>query len=359
MKKFDLENEAKKLFTPNIINTVSLIHEYKGKQTLYIETKKDSLTNLLNIAKIQSAEYSNKIEGIKTTDVRIKELINDKVAPKNRNEEEIAGYRDVLELIHENYDNIPITSSFILQLHKISYRYSSSFIGGKFKTTDNIIEEIDEFGNKKIRFKPISAFETPFAVVELCNNYNELIQKGEIDPLILIPIFILDFLSIHPFTDGNGRMSRLLTLLLLYKSGYIVGKYISIEKIVENTKESYYEALQKSSVNWHTNNNDCSFFTEYYLGIILRAYKDFSNRIEYMTNKKMTAKERILLLIEKNISKISKKQITEICPDISISTIEKALNELIGEEKILKIGDGRYTSYIINNEKIIYKEIKK
>ena len=350
MKKFDLEKESKKLFTTNIINAVSLIHEYKGKQTLYIETKKDSLINLLNIAKIQSAEYSNKIEGIKTSDVRIKELINEKVAPKNRNEEEIAGYRDVLELIHESYDNIPITPNIILQLHKILYKYSSSSIGGKFKMTDNVIEEIDEIGNKKIRFKPISAVETPIAIEKLCNNYNELIQKSEIDPLILIPIFILDFLSIHPFTDGNGRMSRLLTLLLLYKNGYIVGKYISIEKIVENTKESYYETLKKSSINWYTNNNDYSFFTEYYLSIILRAYKDFSNRIEYMTNKKMTAKDRILLLIEKNIAKISKKQITEICPDISISTIEKALSELVNEETILKIGDGRYTSYIINNE---------
>ena len=168
---------------------------------------------------------------------------------------------------------------------------------------------------------------------------------------MVIPIFILDFLSIHPFTDGNGRMSRLLTLLLLYQNGYIVGKYISIEKIVENTKESYYDTLKKSSINWHNNSNDYSFFSEYYLSIFLRAYKDFSNRIEYMTNKKMTAKERILLLIEKNISKISKKQITEICPDISVTTIEKALNELINEELILKIGDGRYTSYIMNNEK--------
>lgn len=351
MKKFDLENEAKKLFTPNIINTISLIHEYKGKQALYIESKKDSLTNLLNIAKIQSAEYSNKIEGIKTTDFRIKELINEKVVPKNRNEEEIAGYRDVLELIHENYDNIQITPNIILQLHKILYKYSSSSMGGKYKMSDNVIEESDEYGNRKVRFKPISSFETPIAVERLCNNYNQLILKDEIDPLLLIPLFVIDFLCIHPFTDGNGRMSRLLTLLLLYKSGYIVGKYISIEKIVENTKESYYDTLKKSSVNWYENNNNYSFFTEYYLGIILRAYKDFSNRIEYMTNKKMTAKERILLLIEKNISKMSKKQIMETCPDISISTIEKALNELLNEELILKIGDGRYTSYIINNER--------
>jgi len=316
-----------------------------------LNNKKDTLETLLKVAKIESTSSSNKIEGISTTDKRINEIVNQKLEPKNRNEEEIAGYCDVLELIHENYDNIPITSSIILQLHKILYKYSSTSIGGKYKMNDNVIEEIDEMGNKKIRFKPISAVETPIAIDNLCKNYNELIQKKEIDPLLLIPIFILDFLSIHPFADGNGRMSRLLTLLLLYQNGYIVGKYVSIEKIVENTKESYYDTLKSSSINWHNNNNDYSFFSEYYLSIILRAYKDFSNRIEYMTNKKMTAKERILLLIEKNISKISKKQITEICPDISVTTIEKALNELINEELILKIGDGRYTSYIINNEK--------
>lgn len=185
MRNFNLEIEVKKLFTSNIINTVSLIHEYKGKQDLYIKTKKDSLTNLLNIAKIQSVEYSNKIEGIKTTDTRIKELINEKVAPKNSNEEEIADYRDVLELIHENYDNIPITSNIILQLHKTLYKYSSLGIGGKYKINDNVIEETDEYGNKRIRFKPISAFETPFAIDNLCKNYNELIQKKRIRPFTI------------------------------------------------------------------------------------------------------------------------------------------------------------------------------
>ena len=351
MKKIDLETNAKELFTSNIINTISLIHEYKGKQALYIESKKDSLTNLLNVAKIQSAEYSNKIEGIEVTDSRIKEIINEKVAPKNRNEEEIAGYCDVLKLIHESYDDIPLSSNIILQLHKMLYKYSSSSIGGKYKMANNIIEETDELGNKKIRFKPVSAVETPIAIETLCNNYNEVISKNEIDPLLLIPLFILDFLCIHPFTDGNGRMSRLLTLLLLYKSGYIVGKYISIEKLIENTKESYYDTLQKSSINWHNDENDYIYFAEYYLSIILRAYKDFSNRIDYMTNKKMNAKNRIFLVIEKNISKISKKQIIEICPDISPTTIEKALSDLTKDELILKIGDGRYTSYIINNEK--------
>ena len=278
MREYNLENEAKNILKNNIVNIVSMIHEYKGKQTLYIEANPDILTSLLKIAKIQSTEYSNKIEGIRTTDKRINELINDKVKPKNRNEEEIAGYRDVLELIHENYENMDIKPNIILQMHKYLYKYSSKSIGGKFKDAENAIEEIDENGNRKIRFKPVSAFETPRAIDELCSSYNYEIQREIIDPLILIPIFILDFLSIHPFNDGNGRMSRLLTLLLLYKSGYIVGKYISIEKIVENTKETYYDTLQQSSIKWHENKNNYEFFVEYYLGIILSAYKDFSNR---------------------------------------------------------------------------------
>ena len=272
------------------------------------------------------------------------------MAPKNRNEEEIAGYRDVLELIHENYENMDITPNVILQMHKYLYKYSSKSIGGKFKDSENIIEETDEKGIKKIRFKPLSAFETPQAMNELCTSYNNEINVNEIDPLFLIPIFILDFLSIHPFNDGNGRMSRLLTLLLLYKSGYIVGKYISIEKIVEKTKESYYDTLQKSSVKWHNNENNYEFFVEYYLGIILSAYKDFSNRVEYISNKKMTIKERTETIIRNNLGKISKKEIVDMCPDVSVGSIERALNELLKDEKILKVTGGRYTKYIYINK---------
>ena len=349
MREYNLENEAKNILKNNIVNIVSMIHEYKGKQTLYIEANPDILTSLLKIAKIQSTEYSNKIEGIRTTDKRINELINDKVKPKNRNEEEIAGYRDVLELIHENYENMDIKPNIILQMHKYLYKYSSKSIGGKFKDAENAIEEIDENGNRKIRFKPVSAFETPRAIDELCSSYNYEIQREIIDPLILIPIFILDFLSIHPFNDGNGRMSRLLTLLLLYKSGYIVGKYISIEKIVENTKETYYDTLQQSSIKWHENKNNYEFFVEYYLGIILSAYKDFSNRAEYLTNKKMTVKERTESIIKNHFGKISKKEIADMCPDINKGSIERALRELLYEDKILKITGGRYTKYIYNN----------
>lgn len=350
MRIYNLKKEAEKLLNNNIVNLISSIHEYKGKQTLYIEANHDVLTNLLNIAKIQSTEYSNKIEGIQTTDARINELVNDKVKPRNRNEEEIAGYRDVLELIHENYENMDITPNVILQMHKYLYKYSPKSIGGKFKDTENAIEEIDQNGKRKIRFKPVSAFETPRAIEELCDSYNTEISKEEIDPLILIPIFIIDFLSIHPFNDGNGRMSRLLTLLLLYKSGYIVGKYISIEKIVENTKESYYDTLQQSSINWHDNTNNYEYFVQYYLGIILSAYKDFSSRVEYITNKKMTVKERTEIIIKKHLGKISKTEIVNMCPDISEGSIERALRELLNEEKILKITGGRYTKYIYNNK---------
>ncbi len=350
MRKYNLKNEVNSIHTNNIINLVSAIHEYKGKQTLYIEAKQDIITSLLNIAKIQSTEYSNKIEGIETTDKRINELVNDKVKPKNRNEEEIAGYRDVLELIHENYENIDITPNIILQMHKYLYKYSSKSIGGKFKDSDNILKKTDEKGNKKVRFKPTSAFETPKAIEELCSSYNEEIKLGEIDPLFLIPIFILDFLSIHPFNDGNGRISRLLTLLLLYKSGYIVGKYISIEKIVENTKESYYDTLEQSSKKWHENKNNYEFFVEYYLGIILSAYKEFADRVEYMSNKKMTIKDRTETIIKNHLGKISKQEIAEMCPDISIGSIERVLSQLLKEDKILKITGGRYTTYIYNNK---------
>ena len=351
LRNYDLNKECKKILNNNIINLISSIHEYKGKQTLYIESKSDVLTNLLDIAKIQSTEASNKIEGIYTTDERIKEIVNNRVKPKNRNEEEIAGYRDVLTLIHENYEYMDITPNIILQMHKNLYKYSSKSYGGHFKDSENAIEEIDEKGNRSIRFKPVSAFETPKAIEDLCNSYNLEIQKNEIDPLMLIPVFILDLLCIHTFIDGNGRMSRLLTLLLLYKSGYIVGKYISIEKIVENTKESYYSTLEQSSTNWYEEKNDYTYFSEYYLGIILSAYKDFSDRVEYITNKKMNAKDRVASIIKNHIGKITKQEIVERCPDISIGTIERVLKELLDANIILKISGGRFTSYTYNNKK--------
>ena len=350
MRKFNLLEEYHSIISnSNIINLISKIHEYKGKQSYLLETKKDSLETLLKVAKIQSTSSSNKIEGIYTTDKRIEKIVNQKLEPKNRNEEEIAGYRDVLTLIHENYNFIDINKNTILQLHRDLYKYTGYSYGGKFKNSQNYIEEENEKGEKKIRFTPLSPVETPIAIEELCKNYNELVNNESCDLLVLIPIFILDFASIHPFNDGNGRMSRLLTLLLLYKANYMVGKYISIEKIIEETKESYYDTLEKSSLNWHNNENDYSYFVEYYLGIILNAYREFDSRINIVENKKITAYDRIIGIFKDNIIPIDKAFIINKCPDLSETTIERALNKLLKEDKIVKISGGRYTKYKWNN----------
>ena len=350
MRKFNLMEEYSSVISNNnIINLISKIHEYKGKQSFLLDTKKDTLETLLKVAKIQSTSSSNKIEGIYTTDKRINEIVNKKLEPKNRNEEEIAGYRDVLSLIHENYDFIDINQNTILQLHKYLYKYTGYGYGGKFKNSQNYIEEENENGEKKIRFTPLSPVETPIAIEDLCKNYNELVNNEMCDLLVLIPIFILDFVSIHPFNDGNGRMSRLLTLLLLYKAGYMAGKYISIEKIIEETKESYYETLEKSSIKWNNNENDYSYFVEYYLGIILNAYRDLDSRLNIVENKKLTSYDRIINIFKDNIIPIDKSFILNKCPDLSEITIERNLNKLLNEDKIIKISGGRYTKYKWNN----------
>jgi Fic family protein len=350
LRKFDLMEEYNNIISNiNIINLVSKIHEYKGKQSYLLDSKKNTLKTLLNVAKIQSISSSNKIEGIYTADKRINKIVNQKLEPKNRNEEEIAGYRDVLALIHENYKFIDINENTILQLHRDLYKYTAYSYGGKFKNSQNYIEEENEKGEKKIRFIPLSPIETSIAIHDLCQNYNELVNKELCDLLVLIPIFILDFVSIHPFNDGNGRMSRLLTLLLLYKADYMVGKYISIEKIIEETKDSYYDTLEKSSVKWHENKNDYSYFVEYYLGIILDAYKEFDYRINNDENNKITAYDKIINIFKDNIIPIDKAFLMNKCPNLSETTIERTLNKLLREDKIIKISGGRYTKYKWNN----------
>ena len=349
MRSFNLKEEYNSVISNNnIVNLISKIHEYKGKQSYLLDTKKDTLETLLKAAKIQSTSSSNKIEGIYTSDKRINELVNKKLEPKNRNEEEIAGYIDVLSLIHENYNYIDITLNTILQLHRDLYKYTGYSYGGKFKNSQNYIEETNENGEKKIRFVPLSPVETPIAIQELCENYNQIVNNEYCDLLVLIPIFILDFVSIHPFNDGNGRMSRLLTLLLLYKADYIVGKYISIEKIIEDTKDSYYDTLEKSSISWHNNQNDYSYFVEYYLGIILKAYKELDSKLNIVDNKKITSYDRITNIFKENIIPIDKAFIINKCPDLSETTIERLLNILLKEEKIIKISNGRYTKYKSN-----------
>lgn len=310
----------------------------------------DVLVDLIEVAKIQSTESSNKIEGIYTSDERLKKIVLNKTIPKSRDENEIAGYRDVLNTIHENYEHIPIRGTFILQLHKDLYKYEDSGIGGVFKNSDNIIEEVDSDGNKSARFIPVSAWETPEAVEKLCKAYKNGGENSEIDSLILIPMFVLDFLSIHPFKDGNGRLSRLLTLLLLYKSDYVVGKYISIEKLIEQTKEAYYAALKESSIGWHEGQNDYEPFVSYMLGIVIAAYRDFFDRTKLLEEKKVAKPNRIEEEIKNNLGTITKTEIMKRVPGVSQTTIQRTLTELTKNGKIKKLGGGRYSKYTWNWE---------
>ena len=324
--------------------------DYKeGEQTLFIEAKADTLSQLVDIAKIQSIEASNKIEGIYTSDERLKALVKDSTRPRTRNEREIAGYRDVLNTIHENHDYIPPKPSIILQLHRDLYKFEGMDIGGRYKTSDNIIEEQDAEGNKSVRFRPMPAWETPEAIEKICQSYDEALNSENIDALIIIPMFVLDFLCVHPFNDGNGRISRLLTLLLLYRSGYIVGKYISIEKLIEQTKEIYYESLQLSSAGWHENKNDYEPFVKYMLGVIVAAYRDFSSRVSLLTTQGMSKPDRVKEIIRATLGPITKTEILAKCPDISQVTVQRALADLVDKGDIVKLGGGRYTKYIWNN----------
>ncbi len=349
MRSFDYKEEWKKLLTPEIVTYLTQIHEFKGEQTLFIEAKADTLSQLVDIAKIQSTEASNKIEGIYTSDERLKALVKDSTRPRTRDEREIAGYRDVLNTIHENHDYIPPKPSIILQLHRDLYKFEGMDIGGRYKTSDNIIEEQDAEGNKSVRFRPMPAWETPEAIEELCQSYDEALNSGNIDALILIPMFVLDFLCVHPFNDGNGRLSRLLTLLLLYRSGYIVGKYISIEKLIEQTKEIYYESLQLSSSGWHENKNDYEPFVKYMLGVIVAAYREFSSRVSLLTTQGMSKPDRVKEIIRATLGPITKTEILAKCPDISQVTVQRALADLVDKGEIIKLGGGRYTKYIWNN----------
>lgn len=351
MRRIDYTKTWHKLLTPDIVSLLTRIHEYKGEQTLFVEAKADTLQQLMEIAKIQSTEASNKIEGIYTSDERLKMLLKDKTMPKTRNEQEIAGYRDVLNSIHESHDHIPPRPTFILQLHRDLYRFSGLDAGGKYKSSDNVIAEIDEQGNKTVRFQPVPAWETPGAIDTLCKAFDEVMAEGKADPLLVIPMFVLDFLCIHPFNDGNGRMSRLLTLLLLYRAGYIVGKYISVEKAIEQSKTTYYEALQESSFDWHEEQNDYEPFVRYLLGIIVSAYREFSTRVKLITTSGLSKPERVREVIKDTLGTVTKAELMAKCPDISQATIQKTLNELLSAGEILKISGGRYTKYTWNREK--------
>ena len=285
MRTFDYFALKNKTWDNEILGLVAQIHECKGRQELYLKQKPEELDKLIEIAKIQSTEASNEIEGIRTTNTRLKQLVADKTTPRNRDEEEIMGYRDVLNTIHENYEYIPIRANYILQLHRDLFRYSEKGTGGHFKNTQNYISAADSEGNEFVLFTPVAPYETSAAVNAICESYNRMIDTQEIDALILIPVFIHDFLCIHPFNDGNGRMSRLLTTLLLYRSGYVIGKYISLESKIAKNKNLYYDALEACQRGWHENQEEPAPFIKYLLRTILAAYRDFEERVDLVREK--------------------------------------------------------------------------
>ena len=345
MRNFDYVGLKNQKWDSETVAYIAAIHEAKGRQELYLKQKPQELDKLVEIARIQSTETSNEIEGIRTTNTRLKQLLSDKTTPRTYDEEELVGYRDALNVIHENYEYIPVTANYILQLHKILYSHSGKSIGGKFKNVQNYINAVGTDGKEYTIFTPLAPYETPMAVDAICEQFNRAIAEGEVDPLILIPVFIHDFLCIHPFSDGNGRMSRLLTTLLLYRCGYFVGRYISLEAKIAKSKDLYYDALSAAQVGWHEGKDDPGAFVKYILGTVISTYRDFEDRME-LASEKLSALEMVRKVVRSQIGKITKTQVLSLCPSLSASSVEAALKKLVKSGELIKQGAGRSTFYV-------------
>ncbi len=344
MRRFNYSAMKDEKWDSDILGLIAAIYRAVGKQELYLKQQPQALEKLIDIAKIQSTQASNAIEGIVTTNTRIKQLVEEKTAPRNRDELEIAGYRDALSIIHESFDTIPINRNYILQLHKILYSHMNNPFAGQTKTVQNYISAAYPDGHTEILFTPLAPFETPEALDRICEEYNIVIGNHEVEPLIAIPVFIHDFLCIHPFNDGNGRMSRLLTTLLLYRSGFFVGKYISLEAKIAKNKDLYYDALRVSQHGWHEGTEDVVPFIKYILGTILAAYKDFEDRFS-IVEEKLPAVEMVRKASLQKIGRFTKQDIRESCPGLSISSVEGALRKMVANGEIKREGAGKSTCY--------------
>lgn len=348
MRNFDYQKLAQQKWDSEILLYVAKIHEYKGRQELYVRQKPVELERLVEVARIQSTEASNKIEGIVTTSTRIKQLMSEKTSPRNRDEKEIMGYRDVLNTIHESHEFIPLRPSYILQLHRDLLKRTGLSYGGTFKNVQNYIKETLPDGTEIIRFTSVAPYETPAAVEAICDSYARTQALEAIDPLILIPVFICDFLCIHPFNDGNGRMSRLLTLLLLYQNGFEVGKYISVEKEIEKTKDVYYDVLEGADFGWHEEKNDYTPFIRYMLQVILSCYVEFEERVGLMQSggAKSVAYDVVKAYAASKIGKFTSADVIINCPSVGRSSALAALKKLTDEGYLTKLKTGRNIAYV-------------
>ena len=344
MRAFNYSAIREQKWDSEILGLVAAIYKEAGKQELYLKQRPEELEKLVEIAKVQSTEASNAIEGIVTTNTRIRQLVEEKTTPRNRDEQEIAGYRDVLNLIHENFDAIPITQNYILQLHKILYSHMNNPMAGRTKNVQNYISATYPDGHVETLFIPLAPYETPEALDKICEEYNRVIGNMEVEPLIVIPVFIHDFLCIHPFNDGNGRMSRLLTTLLLYRSGFYVGKYISLEAKIAKNKDLYYDVLRQAQIGWHEGTENVVPFIKYLLGIILSACKDFADRFA-LVETKLPALETVRRATMEKVGRFTKQDIRELCPSLSISSIEGALRKLVAAGELKREGAGKNICY--------------
>jgi len=340
MKSFETKYLEKHPLPHSLLRTIRLLGEYRGKESLFKQQTPQVLESLRQAAMIQSTESSNRIEGIEAPAERIKKIVEQKTTPKNRSEQEIAGYRDALSTIHANSPNMPFTPGLVLQLHRDLYQFVAQQ-GGRWKMTDNEISETRADGTKVTRFRPIPAHQTPEAMDRLHTLFKEQWDREEIDPLLLIPAYVLDFLCIHPFTDGNGRMARLLTLLLLYQAGFEVGRYISLEHLIENQREGYYDALYKSSQGWHDGEHSLLPWWEYFLGVMLfGSYREFERRVGLITTGRGTKTAMISDAIGHFVGDFSIRDIQDKCPNVGIDLIRRILKEQRELGKLECLGRG-------------------
>lgn len=344
MLQFEYERTLSGLMTPDVVSALGNVREHRGKQELYKSLQPATLEKLCEVAKIQSTGASNRIENISTSEMRLRELVQLKVEPKNRDEREIAGYRYVLDMIHESHDAIPVTPGVILQLHRDLYRFCDVSFAGHWKDSDNVIAERAEDGRMIARFVPTSAAATPAAIDRICEEYGRWSQDGTYDPLLVSLVFAFDFVSIHPFNDGNGRMSRLLTLLLMYRSGYDIGKYVSIEAEIERTKGTYYEALAASSAGWADGGGDYAPFVTYMLGVMTACHADLDARVALLSSGGK-GEDILRAYFGGLVGTVTKRKILDDNPTLSRRTAERVLQKLQAEGVIEKVGAARATSY--------------
>lgn len=339
MKSFELGFIESQPINQNLLRTVRIVGEFKGKESLYKEQIPQALDTLRQAAIIQSTESSNRIEGVTAPLKRIQELVLEKTTPQNRSEQEIAGYRDVLNTIHANHKEMPFSANLVLQLHRDLYRYVGGQ-GGRWKITNNEITEIQPDGTRVVRFQPVSAFETPEYMNQLHDRFSELWNQGEVEKLLLISAYVLDFLCIHPFLDGNGRMARLASLLLLYQAGIEVGQYVSLEKIVEESRESYYEALYRSSQGWHEGRHSLIPWTEYFLGILVAAYQEFERRVGMLTTARGAKTEMVLEAVRHLPDGFRIVDVERLCPNVTREMIRVVLRKLRDDGLVWSEGAG-------------------